>query len=248
MSQSERSERLARERTVRTTWNAGFYGWFLVVLALASLCCGVKGAGATATPKKAPTRSLLTQMKELSSTLNRLGSPLSKRTRQALERAFRETDEERQAEAIAAALAPYCLLAVEINPESRVQITQGHAPPKLVQGRWVPFLVQVHNQAGVTAPLRASSPNALPLSRLSKRSGRQQWMSLSLVQSSPFTPKLTGEEWEFRIFRLYSRDAGKREAKIAFDVGQGTQDIGFRNEVNLLFQCAPSSTRTLRSH
>ena len=32
--------------------------------------------------------------------------------------------------------------------------------------------------------------------------------------------------------QLYSRDVGKREAKLGFDVGQGTQDLGFRNEVD----------------
>ena len=40
---------------------------------------------------------------------------------------------------------------------------------------------------------------------------------------------------EYRIIQLFSRDRGKREAKLMFDVGQGTQDLGFRNEVNLLF-------------
>ena len=39
---------------------------------------------------------------------------------------------------------------------------------------------------------------------------------------------------------LYSRDAGRREAKLLFDVGQGTQDLGFRNEVNILFNCEPA--------
>jgi hypothetical protein len=45
---------------------------------------------------------------------------------------------------------------------------------------------------------------------------------------------------EYRIIQLYSRDKGKREAAIGFDVGQGTQDIGFRNEVAILFECEPA--------
>src|SRR5690606_11840800 len=36
-----------------------------------------------------------------------------------------------------------------------------------------------------------------------------------------------------------SRDAGQREAKLVFDVGRGTQDLAFRNEINLLFDCQP---------
>ena len=42
------------------------------------------------------------------------------------------------------------------------------------------------------------------------------------------------------MLELYSRDTGKREAKLAFDVGQGTQDLGFRNELNVLFDCEPA--------
>ena len=30
-----------------------------------------------------------------------------------------------------------------------------------------------------------------------------------------------------------------------FDVGQGTQDLGFRNEVNMLFDCEPAVEVTL---
>lgn len=42
---------------------------------------------------------------------------------------------------------------------------------------------------------------------------------------------------DYRIVRLYSREAGRREAGLAFDVGQGSQDLGFRNEVPILFDC-----------
>src|SRR5262249_19352207 len=34
--------------------------------------------------------------------------------------------------------------------------------------------------------------------------------------------------------------------KIGFNVGQGTQDIGFRNDVDILFNCLPSTDVTLR--
>ena len=53
---------------------------------------------------------------------------------------------------------------------------------------------------------------------------------------------LSGLYLEYRLIQLSSRDAGQREAKIAFSVGQGTQDIGFRNEVPVLFSCLPSLT------
>jgi hypothetical protein len=45
--------------------------------------------------------------------------------------------------------------------------------------------------------------------------------------------------------QLYSRDAGKREATLTFDVGQGTQDLGFRSELPVLFDCVPAVEVTL---
>jgi len=57
----------------------------------------------------------------------------------------------------------------------------------------------------------------------------------------PLTPTLSGLALEYRIVQLYSRDAGKREAKISFNVGQGTQDIGYRNDVDVLFTSLPAS-------
>src|SRR3712207_8549972 len=50
------------------------------------------------------------------------------------------------------------------------------------------------------------------------------------------------------LFRsqLYSRDRGRREAQLGFDVGAGSQDIGFRNDVPVLFDCLPSKDATLR--
>ena len=41
-------------------------------------------------------------------------------------------------------------------------------------------------------------------------------------------------------------DAGPREAKLGFNVGQGTQDLGFRSDVDILFQCAPAREVKLR--
>ncbi len=59
-------------------------------------------------------------------------------------------------------LDPLCLAGVTINPEGRVGVVQGPAPAVLVQHGWRLFLVKVHNQAGVTAELRVTSPNAAP--------------------------------------------------------------------------------------
>src|SRR5262249_55607470 len=51
---------------------------------------------------------------------------------------------------------------------------------------------------------------------------------------------LSGLKAEYAILLIYSAEAGKREATLAFDVGTGTQDLGFRAEVPVLFDVRPA--------
>ena len=73
-----------------------------------------------------------------------------------------------------------------------------------------------------------------------------RWLDLEMHDSAPLTPKLSGAPLEYRILSLYSRDSGPREATLAFDVGQGTQDLAFRAEIALLFECRAAQTVRLR--
>ncbi len=65
-------------------------------------------------------------------------------------------------------------------------------------------------------------------------------MDLELYDKDPMSPRLSGLPLEYRILTIYSRDRGQRSAAIGFDVGQGTQDIGFRNEMTVLFNALPA--------
>ena len=69
---------------------------------------------------------------------------------------------------------------------------------------------------------------------------------MQMFNKQPLKEQLSGLNLEYRILQLYSRDAGKDEAKLSFDVGQGTQDIGFRNEASILFNCEPTQEMTFR--
>ncbi len=213
---------------------------------------------------------LLAQARRVTEAMEHLGAPLGAQTMESLQKAAREEDEARVVEGVQAALDPYCLLVVNINPESRVKVARGAAEPLLVERGWRTFLVKVRNEAGVTAELRAVSPNAAsvfdswagkgPSDRAYKppydpeahpgpgaqAAVRDRWLDLALFDRQPLSARLSGLGLEYRIISLYSRDSGPREAKISFDVGQGTQDLGFRNEVDILFTCAPSADVTLR--
>ena len=104
---------------------------------------------------------LAAQVKRLIETLDYLGAPLSAADKQALERAITQTDAANATRQIQDILDKHCLYEIHINPESRVKVTQAKATPELVENGWRTFLVKVHNEAGVTAELKAESVNAL---------------------------------------------------------------------------------------
>lgn len=202
---------------------------------------------------------LAAQVRRLIETLDYLGAPLSQADKQALERATTQPDTANATRQIQDILDSYCLYEIHINPESRVKVTQAKAKPELVENGWRTFLVKIHNEAGVTAELKAESVNALkvysrgksgfatnprPEQTIKPSDVRDRWLDLSLYTKPPMKPQLSGLNLEYRIIQLYSRDAGKREAKVSFNVGQGSQDIGFRNDVDILFTCKPSTEVT----
>ena len=67
-----------------------------------------------------------------------------------------------------------------------------------------------------------------------------RFLDIESFNKQPLKPKLSGLQVEYRLIQLYSRVAGRREAKLTFNVGQGTQDLGFRSEVPILFNSRPA--------
>lgn len=194
---------------------------------------------------------LKAQAKRVAQALETLGEPLSAERQAALQKALDAADESDAVEAIQNVLDELCVAGVSINPESRVKAQPGPAAKELVENGWRVFLVKVHNEAGVAAPLGVNSPNTAPLVKRSTGSpdpkpeitpaeAQDRWLEIDVLQRQPLTPTLSGLELEYRVVSLYSRDRGKREATLAFDVGQGTQDLGFRSETPILFECQPA--------
>src|SRR5262249_49385532 len=92
-------------------------------------------------------------------------------------------------------------------------------------------LIKVQNDAGVTEGLKVSGDQV----RTGKATAEERWLEASLVTDKPLRSKLSGQKLEYVVLRLKPHAAGKREATLKFDVGQGTQDLGFRGEVPVLF-------------
>ena len=106
---------------------------------------------------------LASATKRLIEALDYLGSPLSEDDLSAIETALVSEDHKQAIVDIQKILDAHCVAGVNINPESRVKVKEGPVKKELMQQGWRTFLVKVHNEAGVTAPLAAESENAAPL-------------------------------------------------------------------------------------
>lgn len=207
-------------------------------------------------------------VRELERDLNFYGQPLSAQDQAGINAAFASADPSTAVSQAEKILDKYVLVEVAINAESRVDVKRGSAQADLIQDGTRLFLVKVVNQAGATAPLAVESPNSgpvyksdfevtwhAPTSAVTPADVRERWADISILSRTLTPPgypqpasvqRLSGFAVEYRILLVYSRDAGERSAKLAFDVGQGTQDVGFLNEITVVFKIAPARPIALR--
>ena len=199
---------------------------------------------------------LVSATARLAEALDFAGAPLSPENAAALKAAGRNPNAVEAVKQIQQVLDPLCLAMVTINPESRVSAVEGPVGKELIQQGWRTFLVKVLNDGGVTATLKIDSPNAAPQFKRSSNSPRPKieiqpsdvpgrFLDIASMDRPPMKRDLSGLKLEYRIVQLFSRDVGKREAQFAFSVGQGTQDIGFRDGISILFDCVPAMEVTL---
>jgi hypothetical protein len=199
-------------------------------------------------PIPAEGQPLASNVQRLLQALDFLGAPLPRDKAAALETAIKERD----AKKLQQLLDPHVLALVQLSPESRVKARRGPADVPLQQGGYTPFILKVHNESTVTKPLRISSPQAGPLFSggraplVKQKPSKDYFLDLEIYTQQPMTEKLSGLEVEYVIGLVHSTEAGKREVVLTFDVGQGTQDLGFRAEVPVLFQIRPAIPVTLR--
>src|SRR5579884_2013451 len=198
-----------------------------------------------------PLQPLAQQVRRLETAMSYLGQPFSAADLKRIDAAIADTNEAAAVHEIEQVLDKSVLAVVEINPESRVKVEQGAAKPELVEGGTRLFLVKVINQANVTAPLRVESPNSgkvyivsngspEPAMRLTPAEARERWADIAIYNAPPMTRRLSGLALEYVILEVSSRDRGQRSAEISFNVGQGTQDIGYRNAIPVLFTIQPA--------
>lgn len=197
---------------------------------------------------------LAANVKRLMEAMEYLGAPLPAEVSKSL----KDAADARDAQKLQQLLDPYVLLVVSLNPESRVKVARGPAPAVLQQAGFTPVLVKVINDSTVTEELRIKSPQSgpvyagvatlsmtrqdqLPLKENENTRGdKDRFLSAEMFTSQPMTARLSGLRVEYAIALIYSSEAGKRESTLSFDVGQGSQDLGFRSEAPVLFDIRPA--------
>ena len=162
-------------------------------------------------------------------------------------------------------LDPVALFVIEINPELRVKVKRGPGDPILQQGGFTPMIVKVINDATLARPLNISSPQAgaiyagssegillrqaqTELKRNENINRERRFLDVEMFDQSPMTSKLSGLNVEYALALIHCSEAGAREATIVFDVGEGTQDLGFRSEIPVLFSVRPAIPVKLSIH
>ncbi len=228
-----------------------------VVSSLLTLALGAQAPAHSTVGASVPLQPLAQQARRLVPALRYLGQPLPASDHDAINAATSMPEERSGVVRIQQILDKYVLANVHINPESRVKVEQGAAKPELVQGGTRLFLVKVLNEAHVTAPLVVQSPNSgrvyvpsrgTPRARieLTDADVRDRWAELSIFDRPPMRPRLSGLGVEYVILQVFSRDAGQRSAVLGFNVGQGSQDIGFRNDIEVVFTALPAHAVRVR--
>jgi hypothetical protein len=210
---------------------------------------------------------LAQHVRALGAALAYMGQPLPAEDLKQIDDAIALPDERTAVARLQEILDRHALVVVTINPESRVKVAQGTARAELVEAGTRIFLVKVLNQAGVTAPLSVESPNSgraytpswvsggspAPPQTIKSSDVLDRWADISIYRTEaavysrpPLGERLSGFPVDYQLLQVYSRDRGRRSAVLRFNVGQGSQDVGFRSEVTVLFDAVPAHPVTLR--
>jgi len=197
---------------------------FLFLVLLGTMSSAVRAEAALPLVTDVDLEDLRGQCRRIMQTLEELKVPLPPDASDELKALLKEDSKDLQsaADKMQKLLDARCLIGVTINPESRVKAARGPAEAILRTGRTVTVLIKVQNDAGVTHPLKL----AVRKSAGTIRRRAPGWRRRS-IRKRPFQKNLSGKKLEYLLLRLTAHASGKREATLKFDVGQGTQDLGF---------------------
>ena len=145
------------------------------------------------------------------------------------------------------------LITATVSPEARVSAVRAVVRATLVQGGWRVYLVRVDNPAAVPGRLGVRSPQAVPVHGVVAGGGMgansvpttrgdmvQRWLDVNVFDEAPLDALLEPVLVDFKLLRLYARDAGRRSATLRLDIGPGTGDLAGRDQASISFDIAPA--------
>lgn len=226
----------------------------LFVVAVIAL---TSSAAAGDLPKvKVERQPLAAQARRVREALTLLGEPLPDADRQALLDAATAKDENKAVETIQAILDKRCLAGVHITAGKKLETQAGPAKPQLAEQGWRVFLVKVYNEPALAAvEMTVRSPNALPLTKRSsgkpdpkRDSGEpgKRFLEVRMFNSQPLVRDLSGLELEYRIVQIYCRDAGRKHARLQFDLRDGKKLVASGQPRRFDFTSIPAVPVRLR--
>ncbi len=184
------------------------------------------------------TQPLRSQLIRLTDAMAYLGNPLSTTTAARIRQAT-------SASALQAAIDKRCIATVSISDDGSLQLSNAGSEIELQEQGWVTHLVKILNPQGIVGSLRFESPTAGPLPNASADQINARWLDLHPYNSRPLKPQLSGLEVEYRILQIYSRDAGRRSARLNFSFSMSSRpDSGVIREWN--FESDHNHWRALR--
>lgn len=199
---------------------------------------------------KVESQPLVSNIRRLIKSLDDYGQPLEAEFKTALTKSLDKGD----VLEIQKLLDRQVFIAVHLNPEVRVKVMRGPADAKIQQHGFTAKIVKILNESTIARPLRLTSPQAGPVyagvaqpimkrmatenlaTNLNEKRARDRFLDASLRNDPPMTDTLSGLEVEYKLLDLSSSEAGKREATLIIDAGDGTTDLGNRSELAVLFQ------------
>jgi hypothetical protein len=205
---------------------------FSVAFAFNIAFSGTTANRTTVGPPHSEVATLFTNVQNAVSFLSQHGDRLDSNDREAMATLHKSSPAVAK-ETMERILSSRVLFEVHINPEMRVKVSPGKATARLATGEWCYFLARIENQSGTVAPLQSESPQR----KSNPSAASDAWLEMRVHDTTSLPAKLSGAPVEYRVIAIRTEDHGQREARISLNVGQGTQDIGFRNEVDILFRC-----------
>ena len=168
---------------------------------------------------RVPKQPLLSQFRRLDEVLRRVGTPLPENVRSQFE-LIRGIDDAREVQRrVQELLDPFCLVQLDIQEDGTMQLERGQTAAELVEQGWRTFLIKVINRPGFTNRIRLESPNAASVPHSPASLVASRWMDVSTYEGQPMRPHLSGLPLEYRLIQIYSRDAGERQGRLVFSLG-----------------------------